>query len=160
MPWRRSPAGLPTRRSAPYEYSSKVQQSPRHTAIELISHPSPPAVACPRSACEVFERLDVDLGEGREGLDRVAQNLDRNASANRQRRLLKPFARLGAERVGACQPLAVSEQGEEPVAVGVRARVRLGLRELRSRAVPLKRPSVAPTAAACGSVKTTRGTAS
>jgi len=28
------------------------------------------------------------------------------------------------------------------------------------RAVPLKRPSVAPAAAACGSVKTTRGTAS
>ena len=62
------------------------------------------AAICSRSD---FECLDVDLGERRERLDRVAQDLERHAGANRQRRLLKPLAGLGSERVGAGQPLAV-----------------------------------------------------
>ena len=80
--------------------------------------------------------LDVDLGESRKRLDRVTQNLNRYAGANRQRRLLKPLASLGSERVRTGQTLAVGKQGQEPVALGVRARVRLGLRELRQACCP------------------------
>ena len=82
-----------------------------------------------RTQC--LERLDVDFREGGEWLDRVGQDLDRYAGANRQRRLLKPLASFGAEGVGADQAGAVGEQGQEPVAVGIRARVRLGLRQFR-----------------------------
>ena len=112
-------------------------------------------------AVQRLQRCEVDLGERRERLDRVAQHVERHARADRERRLLQPLARLRAERVGAGQPLAVAEQRQEPVALGVGARVRGGLRDLRTPArSPLKRASVAPTDAACGSVNTTRGTAS
>ena len=117
---------------------------------------SAPCYACAVpaiSAAERFQRVDVDLRERREGLDRVAQHVERHARADRQRRLLQPLARLGPERVGAGQPLAVAEQRQEAVALGVGARVRRGLRDLRERRrSPLKRASAAPTAAACGSV--------
>ena len=80
------------------------------------------------------------------------QHVERDVGADRQRRLLQPLAGLGAERVGAGQPLAVAEQGQEAVGLGVGVRVGGGLGDLGSRAVALKRASVAPTAAACGSV--------
>ena len=75
-----------------------------------------------------LERGDVDLGEGGEGLDDVAQHLQRHAGADGQGGLLQPLAGLGAERVGAGQALAVAEQGQEAVGLGVGARVggRLG----------------------------------
>ena len=128
--------------------------------LSLLVRP-PSAVSRPRRrpgrcrdlAAERLQRVDVDLREGRERLDRVAQHVERDAGADRQRRLLQPLARLGAERVGAGQPLAVAEQRQEAVLLGVRARVRRGLRHAPTAgAVALKRPAVAPTAAACGSV--------
>jgi hypothetical protein len=64
-------------------------------------------------------------------LNRVAQNLDRYVSANRQRRLLKPLASFGSERIRASQTPTVGEQRQEPIALGVRPGVRLGLRKLR-----------------------------
>ena len=48
-------------------------------------------------------------------------------AADRERGLLEPLAGLGAERVGAGQPLAVAEQRQVAVGLGVRARVGLGL---------------------------------
>ena len=77
-----------------------------------------------------LERLNVNLGEGRKRLDRVAQHLDRHAGANRQRRLLKPLARFWAEGVRDSQVLAVGEQDQESLALGVGPGVRLGLRQL------------------------------
>ena len=75
-----------------------------------------------------LERLDANFGEGRERLDRVAQDLDRHAGANRQRRLLKPLARFWAEGLRAGQ--AVSEQGQKSLALGVGPDVSLSLRQL------------------------------
>ena len=49
---------------------------------------------------------------------------------NGQRGLLEPLAGLGAERVGTGQPLAVAEQRQEAVGVGVGTCVGLGLRQL------------------------------
>jgi hypothetical protein len=54
-------------------------------------------------------------------LDRVAQHVERDASADRERGLLEPLAGLGAERVGAGQTLAVAQQREEAVRLGVGA---------------------------------------
>ena len=51
--------------------------------------------------------------------------------ADRERGLLQPLARLGPERVGAGQSLAVAQQRQEPVARRRRAR-RWRLRHLRS----------------------------
>src|SRR5436190_7785856 len=90
-------------------------------------------VIVPPLVVERLERADVDLREGGEGLDRVAQHVQRDAGADGQRRLLQPFAGLGAERVGAGQALAVAEQGEEAVGFGVRARIRLRLGHLRQQ---------------------------
>ena len=75
-----------------------------------------PACAAPRSPAQRLQRRDVDLREGRERLDRVAQHVERDVRADGQRRLLQPLARLGPERVGAGQPLAVAEQRQEAVA--------------------------------------------
>ena len=80
-----------------------------------------------------FQRVDVDLRERRERLDGVAQHVERHLGADRQRRLLQPLAGLGAERVGAGQALAVAEQGEEAVGLGVGVRVGRGLRDVRDR---------------------------
>ena len=91
-------------------------------------------VRCGDLAAEQLERVEVDLREGRERLDRVEQHVERDAGADRERRLLQPLARLRAERVGAGQRLAVAEQRQEAVALGVGARVRLGLRDLGSAA--------------------------
>ena len=55
-------------------------------------------------AVECFQRGDVDLGEGREGLDDIAQHRERHAGADGQGCLLQPLAGLGTERVGAGQP--------------------------------------------------------
>ena len=64
-------------------------------------------------AAQRLQRGDVDLGEGGERLDDVAQHVERHAGADGQRGLLQPLAGLGAERVGAGQPLAVAQQGQE-----------------------------------------------
>ena len=77
---------------------------------------------------ERLQRGDVDLRERRERLDRVGQDVERDVGADRERGLLQPLARLGAERVGAGQPLAVAEERQEAVALGVGARVGGGLR--------------------------------
>ena len=62
------------------------------------------------------------------------QDVERDAGADRQRGLLQPLAGLGAERVRAGQPLAVAEQGQVAVGLGVGARVGRGLGDLRQRA--------------------------
>ena len=51
-----------------------------------------------------LQRGDEDLRERRERLDRVRQNAEWDLGTDRERRLLQPLARLGAERVGARQP--------------------------------------------------------
>ncbi len=110
---------------------------------------------------ERLQRVGVDLGEGRERLDRVAQHVERYVGADGQRGLLEPLAGLRPERVRAGQPLAVAEEGQEAVRLGVGACVGGGPRDARQPArCALKRASGAPTDAACGSVKTTRGRAS
>ena len=94
-----------------------------------IGGPAPTGLrAAAISRAERLQRGDVDLRERRERLDRVAQDVERDVGADRQRGLLQPLARLGAERVGAGQPLAVAEERQEAVALGVRARVGGGLR--------------------------------
>ena len=55
------------------------------------------------------------------------EDVERETGADRQRGLLQPFAGFGTERVGAGQPLAVAEQGEVAVGLGVGARVDGGL---------------------------------
>src|SRR4051794_8977690 len=64
-------------------------------------------------ATELLQSADVDLRERRERLDRVPQHVERDVGADGQCRLLQPFPRLGSERVGAGQSLAVAEQGQE-----------------------------------------------
>ncbi len=89
------------------------------------------AVALRRSPLRsAFTRRVVDLREARERLDRVAQHVERDVGADRERRLLQPLAGLGPERVGAGQPLAVAEQRQEAVRLGVGVRVGGGLRDL------------------------------
>ena len=81
------------------------------------------------------------------------QHVERDLGADGQRRLLQPLARLGPERVGAGQALAVAEQGEEAVGLGVGVRVGGGLGDLGHRRGGAEaRLASAPTAAACGSV--------
>src|SRR3954468_19324539 len=82
---------------------------------------------------ECLQPGDVDLRERGERLDRVAEDVERDVRADRQRGLLEPLTGLGPERVGTGQPLAVAEECQEAVALGVRARVGGGLRHLRQR---------------------------
>ena len=77
-----------------------------------------------------LQRGDVDLRERGERLNRVAEDIERDAGADRERRLLQPLARLGAERVGAGQPLAVAEERQEAVVIALRPRVGGGLGDL------------------------------
>ncbi len=72
----------------------------------------------------------VDPREAREGLDRVAEHLERDVGADGERRLLQPLTGFGPERVGAGQSLAVAEQRHEPVGLGVGVRVGGGLRHV------------------------------
>src|SRR3954471_5595020 len=77
-------------------------------------------LACRRDVlAECLQPGDVDLREGGERLDRVAEDVERDVRADRQRRLLEPLARLGPERVGTGQPLPVAEECQEAVALGV-----------------------------------------
>jgi len=113
----------------------------------------PDRLARPRDLfVERLQRGEVDLREGGEGLDRVAQHVERDACADGKRRLLEPLPGLRAARVGAGQPVAVAEQREEAVRLGVGVRIGGGLATSDRDAVALKRASVAPTAAAWGSV--------
>src|SRR4051794_11090579 len=52
------------------------------------------------------QRVQIDLGERGEGLDRVPQHIEPDARPDRECRLLQPFAGLGAERVRAGDALA------------------------------------------------------
>ena len=120
------------------------------------------AQATRRSATfvQLLHRVQVDLREGRERLDRVLEDVERHARADRERRLAEPLARLGADRVGAGEALAVGDQREEarrPRSRGSRSTCAARCPSTRSRCTG---PSASPTDAACGSVNTTRGTAS
>ena len=85
------------------------------------------------SCAQRLQRRDVDLRERRERLDRVGEDVDRDVGADGERRLLQPLAGLGTERVRARQPLAVAEERQEAVALGVGMRVGGGLGDLRQR---------------------------
>src|SRR5579862_7080629 len=78
-----------------------------------------------------FKGEEVDLGECGKGLDGVAQYIERDTGTDGERRLLQPLARLRTQRVGAGQALPVAQQGDESVRGVLRARVGLGLRDLR-----------------------------
>jgi hypothetical protein len=56
---------------------------------------------------EIHDCGVVDPRETGERLDRVAQHLDRDMGADRQRRLLQPLTRFGPKGIGPGQPLAV-----------------------------------------------------
>src|SRR5271165_1351809 len=84
-------------------------------------------------AAEHLQRGDVDLGERRERLDRVDQDVELDMGADRERGLLQPLPCLRAERVGARESLAVAEERQKAVLLGVPARVRGGLRHLGQR---------------------------
>ena len=86
------------------------------------------------------------------------QHLQWDPGPDRERRLLHPLTGFRSERVSAGQPLAVAEQGEEPVRLGVGMGVGGSLGA--SDTAITDWASTAPTAAACGSVYVTRGTAS
>src|SRR5215208_6995615 len=81
-------------------------------------------------AAERLHAGEVDLREGREGLDRVGEHVERDAGADGERGLLQPLAGLWAERVRAGEAFAVAEQRQEAVGLGVGARVGGGLGDL------------------------------
>jgi hypothetical protein len=64
-------------------------------------------------AAERLRAGEVDLGEGREGLDGVREDVERDAGADGERRLLEPLAGLGAERVGAGESLPVAVKSRQ-----------------------------------------------
>ena len=72
-----------------------------------------------RAADQLLHRVQVDLGERGEGLDRVLQNGDRNPSADRKRGLPEPLACLGPERVRAREPPAVGNQRRDAIKAGI-----------------------------------------
>src|SRR5207244_3235762 len=79
---------------------------------------TPPMAAVRASSCrrcdhaaEGLQRTDVDLREGGERLDGVAQDVVGYPYADGQGGLLQPFARLGTEGVRAGQHVAVAEEG-------------------------------------------------
>src|SRR5580704_13280952 len=74
-----------------------------------------------------FESRIEDGREAREGLDDVAQNLQRYTGSYGERRLLEPLAGLRSECISTRQPDAVTEQGQESVRLGVLMAVRRGL---------------------------------
>src|SRR3954451_6005324 len=57
---------------------------------------------------EGLHRGEVDLREGGERRDGVGKHVERDARADGEGGLLEPLAGLGAEGVGAGQPLAVA----------------------------------------------------
>ena len=102
---------------------------------ELVGHDPPRDLGA-----QCLHGRVVDPREAGEGLDRVAEHHERDVRADGQRRLLQPLARLRPDRVGAGQPLAVAEQGQEPGGLGVGVRVGGGLGHVRQRrggAVPV-----------------------
>ena len=113
---------------------------------------------CLDLAVERLQRGDIDFGERGERLDRVAQHFERHAGADRESGLPQPLASLRSERIGPSQPLAVAEQRYESDRLVERTRAVFATSETGT--VALKVASAAPTEAACGSVKVTRGTAS
>src|SRR5438874_7769681 len=87
-------------------------------------------LACER-VIELARREEERLGEGRVGLDRVEQHVERDLGANRERELLEPLPRLRADRDGADEhpPLRIGGQLHESLParplVSARARRRL-----------------------------------
>src|SRR5437899_7170523 len=77
------------------------------------------------SRFQTRQGVDEDLGERREGLNRVAHHRDRDLGADGQCRLAKPLARLGPDRVGTHENAAsaVGDQHEEAGQLVVVARV-------------------------------------
>src|SRR5262249_13738586 len=69
--------------------------------------------AGPDLGVEVAQAVQEGLREGRERLDDVEQDGQRHAGADRDGGLLEPFAGLGADGVGAGEPFAVADDGEE-----------------------------------------------
>ena len=106
------------------ESASSSTRSPRSRS---------PRSEWPRSRPGAPSSGGVDLGEGRERLDRVAQHVERHLRADRQRGLLEPLAGLRPERVRAGEPLAVAEERQEAVRLGVGAGVGGGLRDAGDR---------------------------
>ena len=68
-----------------------------------------------------------DLREAGEGLNGVAEHVERNVGADRQRGLLQPLARFRTEGVSARQALTVAQQRQEAVGLRIRVCVRGGL---------------------------------
>ena len=123
----------------------------------VAGHHAPGAAISRRSA---LSAVGVDLGERRERLDRVDQHVERHLRADGERRLLEPFAGFGPSAYAPISGPPSLEQGQEPVRWR-RPRVYVAvLATADTEAVARKRASSAPTDAACGSVNTTRGSAS
>src|SRR3954469_18682742 len=99
----------------------------------MRSHSDGQVLSLPKLCAQRVQRSDVDLREGREGLDGVAQDVERHPCADGERRLLHPFALFGTERIRTCESLAVTEQRQEPKALLVCAGIRLRLREVTNR---------------------------
>ncbi len=111
-------------------------------------------------AAEDAEGTHEDFGEGREGLNRVDEDVKRDVGADGQCGLLQPLTCLGAECVGPGQSRPIAEKREKSPVVGIGAGVGGGLRNFGEGQHGAEAAAAAPTDAACGSVYTTRGTAS
>src|SRR5881227_2425661 len=92
-----------------------------------------PLPVCGDLDAERPQRVGIDLGEGGEWLDRVAQHVERYTRADGQRGLLEPLARLWSERVRAREPVAFTEEGQKAVRLGIGACVGSGPRDARNR---------------------------
>ena len=102
-----------------------------------------------------LERGHKDLRERRERLDRVAQHVERDVSADGERGLLRPVRpRLGSDGVRTGEERypslsRVRKPGDSAYSCGCMSPV---LATSDSGVVALNRASVAPTDAVCGSV--------
>ena len=97
---------------------------------------STPAVCASRSL-RVLKKASEKLGNGWMTSNSTASGTRARIAT---RRLLQPLARLGPERVGAGEPLAVRDERHEPRALRVRARVGGGARHLGERDRRRQRP--------------------
>jgi hypothetical protein len=82
---------------------------------------------------EHLQRVDEDLREGRERLDGVGQDLDRDVGMDRQRRLLQLTRPPPARARKRASTAPVAEERKEAIRFGIRARVGGGLRDTRDR---------------------------
>ena len=126
----------------------------------MTSRPQAPELDGQRRV-EALERAEDRLRESRIGLDGVEQYVDRDSSANRERELADPFARLGADRHRADEDALVGIGRELQNARALRAARRSRAARPRSGTRRSTSPSssIVPTEATCGSVKTAAGIA-